>query len=156
MSDHEPESQHPADLKPRTGKAPLHLIPWSAVPVDLVPSALVAAAWAARRWPDGDAFVDDTEDDLSFESAIARAAIATIGLDEIALAFEFGAVKYARDNWRCFTWNKAAEDSYFGAICRHLTAIDRGEDRAADSGVHHWGHVGAGALIWSWHLMERT
>lgn len=121
-------SQHPADLKPRGQKAPLYLIPWEAVPEHECPIILRRAG----RDP----------------SALASLCLDRVGIDEVARVFEYGAKKYARDNWRTFTWDAQAEDEYFGAICRHLVRDHDGETVDPESGCPHVAHAAAGALIW--------
>lgn len=151
-------TQHPSDLKPRGVKAPLYLIPWSAVPEHEIPEALDAAASMAGRWPDGDPYLTDCPARPTLAEALASTLIARVGLDAIARAFEHGARKYARDNWRAFAWTAAARDEYFGAICRHVRADMAGEQIDPESGCPHLAHAGAGALIWRWHeihSMER-
>jgi hypothetical protein len=146
-------SQHPADLKPRGVKAPLYLLPWSTIPEDFVPVPLRDAAARAGAWPDGDRVVPDR--DVPARAAMPRALIRSLlgvsSLEDAARAFEYGAAKYARDNWRSFAWDDRARDEYFGAICRHLVARANGEIAAQDSGVSHYGHALAGAMIWAWH-----
>ncbi len=154
-------SQHPADLKPRGVKAPLHMIPWGASPIfDLVPGELFSAAQEAGEWPDGDEFHDPDEGQVScvnpfrepeWLSALAANLIDDLGWAQIAEVFAYGARKYARDNWRTFTWDQAAEDAYFGAIFRHLDADRRGETIDPESGLPHRAHAACGALISIWH-----
>lgn len=151
-------SQHPADLKPRGVKDPMHLIPWSVVPAAHRPDALAIAAQAAGRWPDGDPFGSTgpaPAQDWAWRlaQALASFVIVTVGLGAVARAFGYGAQKYRPWNWREFQWNQEAQDSYYGAACRHLIAWQSGQELDPESGVPHLGHVGACALIWSWHLV---
>jgi hypothetical protein len=63
---------------------------------------------------------------------------------EVAPAMANGAGKYGAYNWR----EKDVRASIYGeAILRHLYAWMDGEERAADSGVTHLGHVGACVAI---------
>lgn len=160
-----PASQHPADLKPRTGKAPLHLIPWSVVPEDLTPIALTAIAHERHGQgeplclPDGDEIKDGDEvgrgDVRALPFYLLRELAAQgVTMAEIAGVFAYGAAKYARNNWRSFTWDKAAEDAYFGAIMRHLDADRTGETNDPESGLRHRAHAACGCLIWLWHVSD--
>lgn len=153
-------TQHPSDLKPRGVKAPMHLVPWAAVPRHARPEALDVAAGLAGRWPDGDPYRDECPRRPTLAEALAATLIERTpgGLAAIARVMEHGARKYARDNWRTFAWDAAAQDEYFGAICRHLCADMAGEQIDPESGCPHLAHAGAGALIWRWHeihSMER-
>lgn len=143
-------SQHPADLKPRGVKAPMYLIPWAAVPFVLLPDSLANAASAVGNWPDGDPWRKD-HNACAFAHDLIVDVVQCHGftLEDAARAFEHGAKKYARDNWRSFAWDAASKDEYFGAICRHLLAGVDAID--PDSGLKHGAHVLAGALIWAWH-----
>ncbi len=144
-------SQHPADLKPRGVKDPLHLIPWGAMPyTDNVPAALHEAAERAGHWPDGDPF-RALHDEPEWLSWLACRLIEEIGIAAVARVFAYGARKYARDNWRTFTWDQAAEDAYFGAIFRHLVSDHGGEKIDPESGEPHKAHAACGALIVIWH-----
>lgn len=129
-------SQHPADLKPRGVKAPLHLLPWEVVPG--APEA-IRVLYPAQYL--------DIRGDRPLR--LLECLLKSTTLNDIARVFEYGAKKYARDNWRSFTWDQLAEDTYFGAICRHLTAK---EDTDPESGLPHKAHAAAGAMIWLWHV----
>ncbi len=147
------KSQHPADLKPRGVKAPLYLIPWAVIPDRHVPVPLTQAAISSGFWPDGDAYVDelggtDTAQGRFVFDLLDR-LLESVDLEDVARVFEFGAKKYARDNWRAFSWDARAQDEYLGAIYRHLNDE---EDRAEDSGCCHWAHAAAGCMIILWHL----
>lgn len=149
-------SNHPGDLKPRTGKAPLHLIPWSVVPAGFRPEDMESAAAEVGRWPDGDTYSPDDPETLTYADALLASLLGDCGIEAMAEAFQYGATKYRRDNWRTFTWDAAAEDCYWAAICRHLNADwNRTEARAEDSGVLHKGHAAAGCAIWIWHERRR-
>lgn len=159
-------SQHPADLKPRNVKAPMYLIPWSAVPGWCVPEAIRDAASRAGMWPDGDAFSVPAPDARGYMARFVAELFGQIiltqacTLEDIARVFAYGAQKYARDNWRTFTWDQAASDEYWGAICRHLLEASRGNllddkpgpDGSPGSGLLHTAHAATGCLIWLWHL----
>lgn len=63
---------------------------------------------------------------------------------EIAKVLEFGARKYAPDNWRKvegWRWR------YTGAALRHLFAWMGGERADPESGIHHLAHAGCCVLF---------
>jgi hypothetical protein len=138
-------SEHPADLKPRTGKVPLGLIPYS-VCLALAPEVVQASMLEADYFPDRDWATKDPRPFLRTLIGMLDAEPA-----DVAAAFGHGAAKYAPWNWQAFQWDRAATTEYFGAICRHMAAVEAGEERAQDSGVCHRGHATAGAMIWLWH-----
>lgn len=67
------------------------------------------------------------------------------GKIEGAKAMEFGCTKYAKDDWR--TNPQVTREGLIDAIERHLQALQMGETHAPDSGVHHLGHIIAGAAM---------
>ncbi len=66
------------------------------------------------------------------------------GSEALARALASGANKYGPWNWRK---DPIQLSHYVAAMKRHLDALMRGEDCAPDSGVHHLGHIMAGAAI---------
>lgn len=67
-------------------------------------------------------------------------------VDEIAQVLTFGAAKYDANNWcRGARWGR-----YFAALCRHIFAWWRGENRDPETGLSHLAHAGCCLLF----LME--
>ena len=66
------------------------------------------------------------------------------GLDEIVKVLEFGARKYARDNWQLV---EGGEQRYLAAAFRHLIAYNRGEKIDPETGVSHFAHAGCCLLF---------
>lgn len=57
---------------------------------------------------------------------------------EIADVLAYGAAKYEANNWaRGTEWGR-----YFAALCRHIFAWWRGEDRDPETGYSHLAHAG--------------
>jgi hypothetical protein len=57
---------------------------------------------------------------------------------EIANVLAYGAEKYSPNNWcRGTNWGR-----YFAALCRHLFAWWRGEDKDPETGFSHLAHAG--------------
>lgn len=65
-------------------------------------------------------------------------------LESVAAVLTFGANKYAADGWKSL---ENAEDRYTGAMLRHLTAIQEGEETDPESGLPHISHVACNALF---------
>lgn len=64
-------------------------------------------------------------------------------LEEISKVLEFGANKYAADNWRKgFKWRRTLD-----AAMRHLTAFMDGEDVDPESGLSHLAHLGCNIMF---------
>lgn len=60
-------------------------------------------------------------------------------IEQIGLAFTFGAKKYDDNNWRKgFDWERLR-----GALMRHTLAWAKGEDLDPESGLSHLAHAGA-------------
>ena len=63
-------------------------------------------------------------------------------LDEVARVYGVGAAKYEDWNWlRGYDWSLS-----LGALVRHVSLFAQGEDRDAESGLHHLGHA-------AWHCL---
>lgn len=63
-------------------------------------------------------------------------------VEEIVKVLEFGAAKYARDNWK-----NVEADRYVKAAFRHLVAYSQGEQNDKESGMPHLAHLGCCVLF---------
>lgn len=68
-------------------------------------------------------------------------------LESIVKVLEFGAKKYARDNWQKVP---DAERRYSAAALRHLIAREQGERLDPESGLPHLAHAGCCILFALW------
>lgn len=66
------------------------------------------------------------------------------GLEEIVKVLEFGARKYARDNWKHV---EGGEQRYQAAAFRHLIAYNQGEKVDQETGLSHLAHAGCCLLF---------
>lgn len=83
-----------------------------------------------------------------FDSGKARPSLVPpVAMFHVIDVFEFGARKYAPDNWKIV---ENAETRYLDALMRHVEAYRLGEYFAKDSKLPHLAHVVANALM----LME--
>jgi hypothetical protein len=131
------------DQKPRGVKTRYDLIPWQALPAELIPKILQEADILC------------TEDLAKGMHGVIRLLLDSgATLADAADAFAYGAGKYGPDNWCEAVWDDTAQREYFAALCRHLIAMEAGEERAADSGVKHAGHALANAMIIAWHTPQ--
>lgn len=67
----------------------------------------------------------------------------TAPLESIARVLDFGAAKYAPNNWR----KGLAYSRVYGAILRHLWSWWRGEDNDRETGLPHLAHAGCEILF---------
>lgn len=65
------------------------------------------------------------------------------GNEQLARVMEFGAKKYARDNWK----KGQSKQTVLDSLLRHLTAYANGEEKDKDSGLSHTGHILANAYF---------
>lgn len=64
------------------------------------------------------------------------------GISELAKVYMFGARKYSAYNWeRGMAWSRC-----FNSLLRHLYAYWDGEERDAETGLHHMAHAAWNAL----------
>jgi hypothetical protein len=66
------------------------------------------------------------------------------GVEEIVKVLEFGAKKYARDNWQHVL---GAEQRYQAAAFRHMIAYNKGEKVDPETGLSHLAHAGCCLLF---------
>ena len=71
-------------------------------------------------------------------------------LEGLAQVLTFGAKKYEAHNWRL----GLAYSRVLGAMLRHLSAIQRGEDIDPESGLPHINHVGCCWMFLSNYMAE--
>jgi hypothetical protein len=65
-------------------------------------------------------------------------------VEEIVKVLDFGAKKYARDNWRHVD---NAESRYLAAAFRHMAAHAKGEQNDPETGLPHLAHAGCCILF---------
>ncbi len=68
-------------------------------------------------------------------------------MEEVVKVLEFGAEKYARDNWQ----NVMPRDRYEKAALRHRIAYQNGEKYDPESGLHHLAHEACCCLFTMWY-----
>jgi hypothetical protein len=73
-------------------------------------------------------------------------------LEEVAKVLQFGAKKYAPNNWRAgFVYSRL-----FGALLRHLFAWWRGQDTDPETGLSHLAHAGCCLLFLHHFVLAKT
>lgn len=65
-------------------------------------------------------------------------------VEEIVKVLDFGARKYARDNWKHVD---GAKTRYLAAAFRHMAAHNRGETCDPETGLSHLAHAGCCVLF---------
>ena len=91
---------------------------------------------------------DEPGTGMKFDKGKARPSLVPpVGMFHVIDVFEYGARKYAPDNWKIVD---KAETRYLDAMMRHVEAYRLGEYFAKDSKLPHLAHVVANALM----LME--
>ena len=74
---------------------------------------------------------------------------------EVIKVLEFGAKKYAKDNWKKFTKQETDENCY-DSMMRHIQAWRGGETHDVETGLPHMAHVMCNALFILWHALNGT
>lgn len=59
-------------------------------------------------------------------------------IEEVVKVYHFGAKKYAPNRWKNLP---DAENRYYSALMRHLSAYRKGETKDEESGLHPLAHV---------------
>lgn len=73
-------------------------------------------------------------------------------LEEICKVLEFGAKKYAEDNWRLgMSWKRMAR-----AGIGHMFSWLKGEDKDPETGLSHLAHAGCCVLFLLWYEKHKT
>ncbi len=70
---------------------------------------------------------------------------------EVVKVLDFGAKKYARDNWQKVS---NAEERYLDAALRHLMAFTDGEENDEESGLSHLAHCMCCLLFLLWFRLK--
>lgn len=70
---------------------------------------------------------------------------------DTAKVLEFGAAKYARDNWKL----GLPVTSILDSTLRHISAIQRGEFLDPESGLPHHGHLGCNIMFLSYVMRHK-
>lgn len=86
---------------------------------------------------------DDGERSMRYNSGKPDYSLIPLAsLKEAAKVLEYGATKYARDNWRKPTnWSVS-----YACLMRHMAAWQSGEDLDPESGFSHLGHAACNIL----------
>ncbi len=97
-----------------------------------------------RCWSKGNVQADDTKKASPPKKAL-HFSEGKAGLDQLpaevlvewARVFDYGAEKYARDNWKLGTdWHQ-----FYGSALRHITRWWMGENIDPETGLHHLAHA---------------
>jgi hypothetical protein len=75
----------------------------------------------------------------------------TYFLQEMARVLDFGAKKYARNNWR----SGIQFSRTIAAILRHVTAFNNGEDFDPETGISHIAHAAVNCQFLLWFTKNR-
>jgi hypothetical protein len=71
-------------------------------------------------------------------------------LEQVVEILEFGAKKYAPENWKKVALGKDGADRYFNGCIRHLVAVRKGQALDEESHKHHLAHAICCLLFWFW------
>jgi hypothetical protein len=69
-------------------------------------------------------------------------------IEELPKVLEFGAKKYARDNWKKGLELKEILDS----MQRHISSVIDGQEIDEESRLHHMGHIMCNAMFYMYHF----
>lgn len=72
-------------------------------------------------------------------------------LEPMIEVLEFGAKKYAPDNWKKGFDQKEILES----LQRHLAKLFDGEEIDSESGLHHIGHIMCNAMFYSYYIKNQ-
>lgn len=82
---------------------------------------------------------DAAEKGMKFDSGkLDYTLVPWDGMDEVVKVLEFGAKKYARDNWKHV---EHAETRYLAAAFRHIIKYNEGEATDKETGLSHLAHA---------------
>lgn len=63
---------------------------------------------------------------------------------------EFGATKYAVDNWK----KEMPKETILNSMFRHVTALMDGEENDPESKLHHIGHIMCNCMFYAFHYIK--
>jgi hypothetical protein len=72
-------------------------------------------------------------------------------LEDVGMVLEFGARKYAQNNWR----GGIPISGIVSSLLRHTFALMRGEEMDKESGLRHTAHLSCNAMFLHWMLLNR-
>lgn len=152
------------NLKPKGKKAPMHLVPWDVVVLTkIAPQAIQRVAIREVLLPYGKEFLHGEVSPLVklFLESTLRMMAPDFYVGEgkppgepwaeVARAFEYGALKYAPDNWRQIEFTEDTRREYWNAFVRHACEAEYGDGRDAESGCLHLAHCMCCLLILAYH-----
>ncbi|WP_019865200.1 dATP/dGTP diphosphohydrolase domain-containing protein [Methylovulum miyakonense] len=111
----------------------------------------ITSCWA--KWSELNQIIQETETETPTQALRHNAGKAPLSfifsaphaLEGVSRVLEFGANKYARDNWKKgFPYTELVD-----SLCRHLKDFMNGDDNDADSGLPHVDHILCNALFLS-------
>lgn len=84
---------------------------------------------------------------MRYNEGKLRYALLDFGFIEETLAvLEFGAKKYAPDNWK----GGLNREEILESTMRHLVALFKGEELDTETGLPHTGHISCNIMFYSW------
>lgn len=89
-----------------------------------------------------------------YDSNKMRPTLLPMGsLEEVIKVLEFGAKKYAVDNWKTIP---DAQKRYLDAMFRHMIAVANGKTADEESGLHHMAHAVCCGLFYLHFICENN